>query len=77
MCPGRPNLDRTDAREVAGWLRRLKDEQIALALQAIHRDPASRWTVESLATHAGMSRTVFATRFKALVGESPMAYVSR
>ena len=63
--------------ESKGWLRGLKDERIALALQAIHKDPGCRWTVASLARQAGMSRTVFATRFKALIGESPMEYVSR
>src|SRR5262249_38217677 len=59
------------------WLQGLKDERIALTLQAIHTQPEHRWTVESLAASAGMSRTVFATRFKALLGESPMKYVSR
>ena len=60
-----------------GWIHGLKDEQISLALQAIHRDPGHRWTVASLARHAGMSRSVFASRFKELVGESPMVYLSR
>jgi AraC-like DNA-binding protein len=63
--------------ESKGWLQGLKDERIALALHAIHKDPGCRWTVASLARQAGMSRTVFATRFKALIGESPMEYVSR
>ena len=63
--------------ESKGWLRGLKDERIALALQAIHKNPGCRWTVASLARQVGMSRTVFATRFKALIGESPMEYVSR
>jgi AraC-like DNA-binding protein len=63
--------------ESKGWLQGLKDERIALALQAIHKDPGCRWTVEALARQAGMCRTVFATRFKALIGESPMKYVSR
>jgi AraC-like DNA-binding protein len=63
--------------ESKGWLQGLKDERIAVALQAIHKDPGCRWTVASLARRAGMSRTVFATRFKALIGESPMEYVSR
>ncbi len=60
-----------------GWLRASKDPRIALALQAIHRAPGLRWTVGFLAQQAGMSRSVFASRFKALVGESPMEYVSR
>jgi AraC-like DNA-binding protein len=63
--------------DMKGWIQGLKDEQISLALQAIHRDPGERWTVALLARQAGMSRSVFAARFKALVGESPMAYLSR
>lgn len=63
--------------ESKGWLQGLKDERIALALQAIHKDPGRRWTVEALARQSSMSRTVFATQFKALIGESPMKYVSR
>jgi AraC-like DNA-binding protein len=63
--------------ETRGWLKALRDERIAMAIQAVHADPAKRWTVASLARRAGMSRTIFSTRFKALVGESPMTYVSR
>jgi AraC-like DNA-binding protein len=59
------------------WHQAFRDERIARAVLAIHRDPGSRWSVDSLAHHAGMSRTVFATQFKTLVGESPMRYVSR
>jgi AraC-like DNA-binding protein len=60
-----------------GWVRALKDDQIAAALQAIHQDPVSRWTVESLAAQAGMSRSAIAERFNLLVGEPPMEYVRR
>lgn len=60
-----------------GWIQGLNDEHISTALQAIHRDPGHRWTVELLARQAGMSRSVFAARFKELVGESPMVYLSR
>jgi AraC-like DNA-binding protein len=60
-----------------GWLRGLTDPHVALALQAIHRDPGHHWTVGSLARQAGMSRTMFALRFKAAVGHPPMEYVAR
>jgi AraC-like DNA-binding protein len=63
--------------DAQGSLWGVHDEHISAALQAIHSDPSRRWTVGSLARHAGMSRTVFATRFKALVGASPMEYVCR
>jgi AraC-like DNA-binding protein len=62
--------------ESKGWLQGLRDERIAAALHAIHKKPGHRWTVASLAREAGMSRTVFSTRFKKLVGRSPMEYVS-
>jgi AraC-like DNA-binding protein len=63
--------------DMKGWLLVLRDEGMATAVQAVHEHPERRWTVESLARQAGMSRSVFAARFKALVGESPMEYVSR
>jgi AraC-like DNA-binding protein len=64
-------------RVTKGWQQGLQDERIAAALKAIHRNPGARWTVESLAHESGMSRTSFATKFRDMVGESPMEYVSR
>ena len=61
----------------SGWLRGLADPPIAAALQAIHADPAALWTVERLAAEVHLSRSAFAERFKAIVGESPMQYVQR
>jgi AraC-like DNA-binding protein len=63
--------------ESAGWLGALRDPQIGRALSAIHEAPARRFTVSSLASGVGMSRAVFARRFVALVGESPLSYVTR
>ena len=34
------------------------------------------WTVESLAEAAGMSRSAFAARFKELLGQTPLKYVT-
>ena len=61
----------------SGWLRGLADSPIAAALQAIHADPAALWTVERLAAEVHLSRSAFAERFKAIVGEPPMQYVQR
>lgn len=36
-----------------------------------------RWEVESLARTAGMSRSGFAARFKAVVGQSPLDYLTQ
>lgn len=60
-----------------GWLRGLTDPHIAKALGRVHGAPEAALTLEGLAREVGMSRTVFAQRFRLLVGESVMAYVAR
>ncbi|MCD0497506.1 helix-turn-helix transcriptional regulator [Achromobacter sp. MY14] len=42
----------------------------------MHDAPAQDWTAESLARTAGMSRSGFAARFKAVVGQSPLDYLT-
>lgn len=61
----------------AGWLAGLAEERIGRVLAAIHADPFKRWTVEGLAAVAAMSRSIFAERFTAAVGEPPLRYLSR
>lgn len=60
-----------------GWLGALHDERIGPALLRIQREPARAWTVANLARAASMSRSAFAARFRDLVGETPMQYVTR
>src|SRR5258708_7525174 len=57
-----------------GWLQGIRDPPIAAALAAIHAKPGHAWSLESLAVTAGLSRSVFAARFRERVGQSPMAY---
>ena len=59
-----------------GWLRAIFDPQIGAALRSIHESVNSTWTVESLAGAAGMSRSAFAVRFKELLGQTPLEYVT-
>ena len=59
------------------WVGALGDERIGKALNAIHAAPYEAWTVESLASLAAMSRSIFAERFMAKVGEPPLQYVKR
>lgn len=61
----------------AGWLGALRDPRIGKILTLIHESPQQRWTVDKLASSASMSRAAFAKRFNDLVGESPLAYVTR
>jgi AraC-like DNA-binding protein len=60
-----------------GWLGALRDRQIGAALAHVHRAPERPWTNAALAAAVGMSRSRFAARFSALVGEPPLAYLSR
>jgi AraC-like DNA-binding protein len=60
-----------------GWLGALQDPQLGRAVARVHRDPAHPWTLASLAAEAGMSRSAFAARFTASIGEPPMHYVAR
>jgi AraC-like DNA-binding protein len=64
-------------QEPDSWAAALTDPPTALALQAIHREPSTAWTVESLAQTAGLSRAAFAQRFRHLVGEPPLTYLTR
>ncbi len=59
-----------------GWLRAIFDPQIGTALSAIHDSVNTPWTVGSLAATAGMSRSAFAARFKELLGQTPLEYVT-
>ena len=68
-------LDRSRA-PASGWLQALCDPPVAAALAAIHDKPQHPWTLESLAAKAGLSRSVFAARFRERVGQTPMAYVA-
>jgi AraC-like DNA-binding protein len=61
----------------AGWLGALRDPSIGAALGLIHQRPAKRWTVPALSAAVGSSRSPFAAKFTALVGQSPMAYLTR
>lgn len=60
-----------------GWLGALHDPIIEEALKLIHTQPQQPWTVASLARAVACSRSSFAARFRARVGEAPMEYLTR
>jgi transcriptional regulator GlxA family with amidase domain len=60
-----------------GWLGALNDRRLAPVFRALHSEVARAWTVDALAEAAGMSRSAFAARFKAQVGEAPLEYLTR
>ena len=59
-----------------GWLAGLRDPIVGQALAVLHGNPAYDWTVESLARAVGVSRSVLADRFTAIVAEPPMQYLA-
>ena len=54
----------------------LADPQLARALTAMHERPEQAWSVEQLAAQAAMSRSAFASRFKATLGVTPADYLT-
>lgn len=59
-----------------GFFRALQAPSIVNALNAFHAEPEKEWTLHSLARVAGVSRSVFAERFRDLVGVTPMSYIT-
>ena len=59
-----------------GMLAALRDRKVCAALGCMHQYPERPWTLESLATELGMSRSAFTARFTALVRQTPMQYLS-
>lgn len=57
------------------WLTALSDPRIGPAIQAIHADPGRRWRLEDIAAISHLSRSQFAARFRAAVGQAPMDYL--
>ena len=59
-----------------GLLRAFFDPHIGVALRIMHQKLDAAWTVETLAVACGMSRSAFALRFKEMVGETPLEYLT-
>ena len=64
------------AADTHGWLRGMTDAQIGRSLALMHAEPSKSWTVDLLAESVGVSRAGFAARFKILVGQSPIEYLT-
>jgi AraC-like DNA-binding protein len=64
-----------DARP-GGWRAALADPLCRSVLHAMHSDPSRPWSIQALSQYAGVSRATLARRFPALVGQSPMAYLT-
>jgi AraC-like DNA-binding protein len=60
-----------------GWLAGLRDSVIGRGLGLLHGAPADPWTIDTLADRVAMSRSAFADRFTAFVGQPPMQYLAQ
>lgn len=58
-----------------GMLAGLSHPRLRNALVAMHESPGKDWSLDDLAAAAGMSRTVFATGFREVVGITPGHYL--
>lgn len=67
---------RAVAAERSG-LAALADPEVHEALSILHAHVARPWTVAAIAEAVGLSRSAFAARFTALVGEPPLQYLAR
>lgn len=59
-----------------GLAAALADRRIQPALTAMCDEPEQSWTLGTLAARACMSRSSFAERFNALMGQTPMEFLS-
>jgi AraC-like DNA-binding protein len=60
-----------------GWIAALWDPVLAPALSLLHAEPAHRWTVSELASRASVSRSVLDGRFRDVLGQSPIRYLTQ
>ncbi len=70
------NIEIGQSPELGRISAAIRDKQIGRALSLIHGEPGRAWSVEILASEVGMSRSRFAERFRELVDQSPMSYLS-
>ncbi|CAM3918691.1 AraC family transcriptional regulator [Bordetella bronchialis] len=62
--------------DASGWVEALRDPRLGRAIVAMHREPGRDWTVAELAERMGSSRSVFAERFLAVTGMTPLRYLT-
>ena len=55
----------------------MSDKHLSKAIQAMHSGIDRSWSVESLAREARMSRSAFALKFKTVLGQTPLEYLTR
>jgi len=62
--------------ELSGPLALYCHPRLRRVLDAIHKDPGSRWTLSLMAKEAAQSRSLFTTTFRQVSGWTPMQYLT-
>jgi AraC-like DNA-binding protein len=60
-----------------GWLAAMSDNHLSNAIRAMHSGLDRSWSVASLAREARMSRSAFALKFRAVLGQTPLEYLTQ
>jgi AraC-like DNA-binding protein len=60
-----------------GWLAAVSDKHLSKSIQAMHGSLARSWSVASLAREARMSRSAFALKFKTVLSQTPLEYLTK
>jgi AraC-like DNA-binding protein len=60
-----------------GWLVALRDPVLAPALALMHANPEHRWSVGELAMRTAVSRSVLDDRFRQVLEQSPIRYLTQ
>ncbi|HVY91162.1 MAG TPA: AraC family transcriptional regulator [Bryobacteraceae bacterium] len=60
-----------------GWLAATRDPIVGKSLALLHNRVAHHWTIASLATEVGISRSALVERFTRYLSEPPMTYLTR
>ena len=58
------------------FLFAITDKNLKPAIEAMHEHPERGWTLSQLAKLCSMSRSRFAQRFKEVIGQSPLQYLT-
>lgn len=59
-----------------GVFAAMQDKRLAKALSLIHEQPWQAWTLNTLCAQAGVSKSVLSEKFAALIGHSPIEYLT-
>lgn len=66
----------TESNASIPFVLAIRDKNLKPAIEALHQHPERAWTLSQLAKLSSMSRGRFALRFKELLGQSPIQYLT-